>query len=306
MNLRKAALLASVSTGLLIPTAQAGLVFSDNLSSSSGWTVLGDADTDAEFGYNYSADGIPAAPNGSDTVGLKLQANIATGTVATVAAVRPLGVSGTPYRVSFDVWSNYALAGAGTTEFAGGGVGHDGVTAGLSGASLLIAGDGGSTRDYRLYKNDGEQFIESLQYNSAFASTNGSDPAIAAAIVGTAPPVGQAQVGSPSDGAIAFQWITMFIDVDPTAGLSTYTLLAGANTLEIGTINANIGDPVGLEGNVALIYSDLFASLADTPSLQFGVFDNVTVETMDAVPEPSVAMLLGVCGFGFLIRRRRA
>ncbi|MCB1095048.1 MAG: PEP-CTERM sorting domain-containing protein [Verrucomicrobiae bacterium] len=303
MNFRKAALLASVSTWLLLPAAHAGLVFSDNLSSSANWTVLGDADTDATFGYDYSADGIPAAPNGADTIGLKLQANITSGTVATVAAVRSTGISGTPYRVSFDVWSNYAIAGAGTTEFAGGGVGHDGVTAGLNGASLLVTGDGGSSRDIRLYKGGSEQFIESLQYNPAFATNNGSEPAIAAAIVGTAPPVGQAQTGTASNGAAAFQWITMFIDVDPTAGQSTFTLSAGGNTLEIGTIDSNIGDPVAMDGGVALIYSDLFASLADTPSLQFGVYDNVTVET---IPEPSVAALLGFCGLGFLVRRRRA
>lgn len=305
MKLKRAALLASVTTGFLLPAANAGLVFSDDLSTDANWTILGDADTAGTFGYDYSADGIPSAPNGTGTTGLKLEANLTGGAAAAVAAVHPLGFSGTPYRVSFDVWSNYALAGSGTTEFAGGGVGHDGTTLGRSGASLLITGDGGSSRDYRLYKGVSEQFVESLQYNGSFASNNGSEPAIAAAIVGTAPPAAQAQVGTPSDGAAAFQWITMQIDVDPTAGLSTFTLLTDSTSLEIGTINSNVGDPVGLEGNVSLVYADLFNSLADTPALQFGIYDNVNIETVDVIPEPSSALLLTLSGLGFFLRRRR-
>ncbi|MGK0189054.1 MAG: hypothetical protein ACI9R3_004871 [Verrucomicrobiales bacterium] len=303
MKLKKAALAAlSVTTGLLLPTAHAGLVFADDLSTDTNWTVLGDADTAATFGYDYSANGIPSAPNGTGTVGLKLEANIAGAAAAGVAAVRSTGISGTPYRVSFDVWSNYALAGSGTTEFAGGGVGHDGATLGSNGASLLITGDGGSSRDYRLYKDSNEQFIASLQYNASFATNNGSEPLIAAAIVGTAAPAGQAQVGTPSDGAAAFQWITMHIDVDPTAGQSKFTLLADGNTLEIGTLDSSVGDAVNMDGSVSLVYADLFSSLADTPGLQFGVFDNVSVES---VPEPTSAMLLSMCGLGFFFRRRR-
>ena len=161
----KSNLLLPIAASVIgLGSAQAGLVFVDDLSSGAAWSVAGDADSNSTFGYDYSADGIPSAPNGSGTTGLKLEANLANGVAAQVAAVRSLGFSGTPYRVTFDMWTNFSIADGSSTEFSGGGVGHDGVTAGRSGAVLLVTGDGGSSRDYRLYKDTGEQFFASLQY----------------------------------------------------------------------------------------------------------------------------------------------
>lgn len=61
------------------------------------------AHTASTFNYDYSADGIPSAPNGSGTSGLKLEANLANGVTDEIAVVHSLGFSGTPYRVTFDM-----------------------------------------------------------------------------------------------------------------------------------------------------------------------------------------------------------
>ena len=61
-----------------IPAASAQIVFTDNfdLNSSLGYTITADPDTNATFAFNYSALGIPSAPNsiGGTTLGLKLEA----------------------------------------------------------------------------------------------------------------------------------------------------------------------------------------------------------------------------------------
>jgi len=49
--------------------------FVDDMSAQGAWTVEADPDTTFQFGYDYSADGLPAAPSGSDTTGLKLTVN---------------------------------------------------------------------------------------------------------------------------------------------------------------------------------------------------------------------------------------
>jgi len=313
MHTRKALLLFA-APGLLSSNALATIAFTDDLSANTRFTVVGDADSNATFGYDYSADGIPSAPNGTGTLGLKMEANLANGVAAEVAAVTPLGFSNSPYRVTFDMWSNFSIADGSSTEFAGGSVGHDGVATGRNGATLIATGDGGSSRDYRLYKNKGEQFFASLQYGPTLSSNNGSDPILSAAFLGLPAPAAQGQAGTSDAGDTAFQWITMQIDVDPFAvlqgttndlGTATFTMTSHASGLsvEIGTVdNSNGGTVVGMEGNFAFVYADLFSSLANDPQYQFGIFDNLVVEQ---IPEPSSSLLIGLAGAALFLRRRR-
>ncbi len=70
----------------------------------------------AEFAFDYSTFGIPAAPGSSDTLGLRLRANIPGGAASPVTT-RPAGVTsglsvsptgkdfGTNYRMSGTTWS---------------------------------------------------------------------------------------------------------------------------------------------------------------------------------------------------------
>jgi hypothetical protein len=107
--------------------ASAALLYSDNFNvdDSASWTsnvaptgatVAGQQQ--ATFAYDYSAMGIPAAPGSSDTLGLRLRANI-PGSAAAPVTTRPgqtqsgLSVSptgqnfGTNYSVVFYAWSNF-------------------------------------------------------------------------------------------------------------------------------------------------------------------------------------------------------
>ena len=52
-------------------------------------------------------------------------------------------------------------------------------------------------------------------------------------------------------------------------------------------------------GDIALVFTDPFGSVAGNADLAFGVFDNLVV-----VPEPSAGLLL-MCGIGALFLRRR-
>lgn len=302
-------LMAGIAAGLCLGSAQGQVLFTSDLDSGTGFTVLGTADTTSEFGYDYSADGITAAPNGTGTTGLKLTANngdaVAAG--AEIVAVADLVITAPIYSVKVDAWVNavgpFPGGGAGSTEFGGIGIGHDGTTVGRNGGSFLYTGDGGSSRDYRLYKDINEQFVASGQY--AVVSNNQSDVAIAAAFPGLAPPVAQGDATLTNDGTGGFQWMTLEAVVNVAAGTATYSLTSdtSGNTVTIGTLDSNLGDTFGLTGQASIFYGDLFSSIAGDANLAFGVFDNFSVT---AVPEPTSLALLGVGSLAMLRRRRGA
>ena len=80
-------------------------------------------------------------------------------------------------------------------------------------------------------------------------------------------------VGITSDPGIAE--VRMFVQGDPAnPNVPPIELL-------IGTIdNSNGGDVVNMTGKPAVVYSDLFSSVSDTPQFSFGVFDNFVVEQL--------------------------
>jgi hypothetical protein len=303
---------------MICGTVHGQVLFSDGFDSDANWTTQGTADTTAQFGYDYSTMGIPPSPNGGGTtVGLRMTANETSGAANEISAL-PTGltVSGL-YEIQFDFWANangpFPDGGGGSTEFIGGGAGFNGGEPGRDGASLIVTGEGGSSRDYRLYKNSGEQFIESEQYNPALESTNGSDPVFAAAFPGqSAPSLQQSnyaqQTGSTRDGSAGFAWRTMKILVDSDAvgvgatndpGIARFEI----DGLWIGTVdNSNGGAVVDMTGGVGVIYADLFDSVSDNAELSFGLFDNFVVTQ---VPEPAGLTLLGLGGLLVLLTRRR-
>ncbi|MBN2447399.1 MAG: PEP-CTERM sorting domain-containing protein [Phycisphaerae bacterium] len=288
--------------------APGDILYSSDLDTGAGFTVYADADSLYQFGYDYSAMGIPAAPNGGGTTtGLYTAVNLTGAAAAGLHAVTDLSATG-QYKVEFDMWANVPHTN-GTTEFIGGGVGHLAGAATLDGAELIITGEGGSSYDYRLYKNTGLQYPASGQYAAPGGSNNNSDPYYAGFGGGVAPLYQQSTYGAPATplaaGTIGFDWHTMTIEVFPDVLGSGVTSDLGVayfylDDLLIGHIdNSNGGTVVNMEGGIDLAYVDLYASAADPSALAFGVFDNFVVTE---IPEPASLLLIAL---GALVLRRR-
>src|SRR6185503_15650912 len=71
------------------------------------------AQQSAEFAFDYSAFGIPAAPNSADTAGLRLRANVPPDTTRPTQVLSGLSLSptgqnfGTNYKMTVYAWSNF-------------------------------------------------------------------------------------------------------------------------------------------------------------------------------------------------------
>lgn len=308
-------LLAAFCVALLSDTVSAQL-FRDQMNDGSGWGINQGPDTDssATFGYDYSADGIPEAPHsvgGDDaTTGVKLEAN--NGDFIDSAAfftLYPTGQNFTgDYRLRFDQWQNYdadeaAGAAVGTTEFSGGGIGYDNVTADIaSGAQAISTGDGGSSNDWRAFKSPPQFFIPDADmvagdHNASAAHYSDFLPSVA-------PPVSQGQSASSAAGSPGFQWITWEFGV---IGDQVTILIEKPNGDRLNIVRYDKTDTsdgsagVNTDGNISLFYADFFSSITPRPDLTFGIIDNVVVN----VPEPATLGLLSLGLFGLVSRRFR-
>jgi len=299
-------------------------IFTDDLSSGTNWTIVQDSDASALFGFDYSTKGVPTAPNGSDTVGLKFEVNNNAGSANSIVAINNNGAYTGQYTFRVDAWLNWAPAGGGigtgTTEFIGVSVGHDGSAALPLGGTLLFSSDGDSgATDYRLHKEGDQLQSESGQYAAGdiAGARNNSDPHYANAFpaidIAAAVPA-QGTFGTNAAGAGGFQWMTINVEVDTDAvGTTGNTSDAGfarvsmrsdnsGNTIEIGTIDNSNGDTffaANLDGSVGLIMADIFSSVAVNPAFSFGIFDNVQVLS-GLVPLPDDSLAGDFNGSGFV------
>ncbi len=144
---------------------------------------------------------------------MKTEANLASPGTLEAITLYPLGENfAGNYQLRFDAWTNYDADervngdSAGTTEFLGGGVGYDNVTADVaSGAQLIATNDGGSGSDWRTFKSPPQFFVSAAAMEAG--DRNGATAYYSDFLPGVAPPMEQAQVSFPAGiaGSSVFQ-----------------------------------------------------------------------------------------------------
>ncbi len=263
---------------LLLPVFGTGqtLLFEEDFDSTDlgPFTVLQtDAgDTEVESGYDYSAASIPAAPNGSGTLGLRTACNIASGATQAVNLYLPTPVTVSRFQVQVDIWLSFADSG--TTEHTGVGIfgsgtkinsptiygtlptDTDGLTFGYNSDSdearsdlYLALGDAAGPTDVGLWSNPDDS-TPLAQYSTAPYY----DPV---ADLGTVDIFGE-------------QWITV-----------TITYLEGLVTVQMDDllVVSYVDFSLATSGNnlVYLVHTDPFGSIANLTADSFCIFDNLKV-----------------------------
>gem|GEM_PF-2283788 len=277
-----------------------GVLFADdfNIDSSAHWTLRTAGQTRTTFAYDYSVDGIPPAPRGAGTRGLKLEANMTQGFVSAVTASPNDRFFAGEYVLTFDMWMNangpFPAGGTGSTEFISAGIGYNGVAVnntGLTGSGgwFAVSSEGGATRDYRVHKNGAEQLPATGQFlaGTYASANNNSDPyylvRFPAINVPLAVPLQTAaypqQTGTTAAGAVAFAWR------DVTITVASNTAQWEIDGHVIATLTTTSGD-FPLAGNISLGYVDPFVSISNNAALSFGIIDNVKVLPLSSGTSP--------------------
>jgi hypothetical protein len=292
-------------------------------SSISGDTASqSDAGGAADFYFDYSTVGIPAAPGGSSTRGMRIQANLpatngGAGTFSGSTA-SPLGLTlPSEYKLSAYVWLNtvgpFPLGGSGSTQLGNVTVGASGTVADFAGGTLKgvqfsTTMDGQSTQDWRAYNASGAVLgtasgvyaasgttgmANSNAYYSVFSDgTNLQAPAAQISLYPN-------QTGNLAAGVAGFKW--RLWEVTRTNDQITWSV---DGTL-IATVPASLFPAAWGGDNISFGTADITAgSSTDTLAndLQFTLVDNITVSS---VPEPASLSLLGLGAAALFGRRRR-
>jgi hypothetical protein len=292
-----------------------------NVDDTANWTVLpstGANTTDyvADFFYDYSGIGVPAAPSGTGTRGLKMTANNSSGVFGGITT-SPNGQSFSGnYTVTFDMWQNYVgplgIGGSGTTQFTQYGIGTAGTATqwiGSASKDSVTFGttlDGGSATDYRAYSSAANTSYPNgnAVYQAPGGQINNSN-AYYAVYAPQAAPANQVtlysgQAGSTDPGETSFKWRQVKIEV--INGVA-YWSIDGLPLAKVDLSTVTLGG-----GNILLGHSDTNATSstdANRVALNVTLIDNISVTD---VPEPCTLLLyaLGAIGSLFVRRRRSA
>jgi len=277
------------------------------VDSTANWVMNnGPSDAAADYYFDYSTVGIPAAPNGSGTRGMKLQANLANG-VFSGMSVSPTGQDfAGDYVVEFDWWANFngpfPGGGSGSTNLSTFGIGTAGTTPQWSGGvqdSVWFGGtgDGGSSADWRAYSSaagtgyaDGSPVYPYTTRNNtnAYFAGFGNVEAPAAQLALYPQQTGFTAVGS---GGMVWHHVTI-----EKAGTTAVWKVDGLLMATIDLTTVTLGG-----GNIFFGHSDINATSSTDPNdsaLLFTLIDNINV-----TPEPTSLALLALGGL--LAWRRR-
>jgi hypothetical protein len=272
---------------------------------TASWTVNnGPSDYAANFFFDYSTVGIPAAPGGTGTRGMKLQANLNNGIFGGMSA-SPIGQSfAGDYTVEFDWWENFngpfPASGSGSTNLGTYGIGTAGATAQWPGGTqdsvwFAGSGDGGTAADYRAYSTAAPTGYLDGSPVFPFTTRNNTNAYFAGFGLKTAPAAQLAlypqQSGTTAVGTAGMAWHHIVIaKAGTTATWKMDNLLMA--TIDLTTVTLG-------GGNIFFGHSDINAGSSADPlraDLLFTLIDNVIV-----TPEPGSLLVLAL---GLLLRRR--
>jgi hypothetical protein len=310
--------------------ASAAVVLSDNFNTAASaanyTTVATDATSSfATFAYNYSAMGIPSAPNSGDgsTLGVKLDANFSAPNAPEGITLFTNGSYTGDYIVKFDGWLNvngpFPDGGNGSTNYLTAGVGSDGVTNNFvantgKGGWTAVNGENGSGIDYRFYKDATLQGVATAQYAAgtaadarsglnAYYSSLGSVDVTNFPVQGDNNGGPDQQNGTSFAGSFGMDWHEVQLVVDANGGTGGAASMKWiVDGLLIGTLDAGANGAFSAAGRVALGYSDPSANLSDNPPLSFALIDNLSITV---IPEPGSLALFGLAAASLVGIRRR-
>jgi hypothetical protein len=309
-------LLVTMGVCVLAAPALGALYTEDfNVDPTANWTVnAGPGDHTVDFFYDYSAIGVPAAPNGTGTRGLKMTANNSSGVFGGFS-VSPTGESFSGnYTVECDMWLNYVgplgPGGSGTTQLGQFGIGTAGNVSMWPGAavkeSVTFAStlDGGSAADYRAYSSAAPTSYASgnavyMHPGNPTGLINDSAAYYMASFPAQSAPAAQlglypGQTGSTNAGEASFTWRRGKIEV--LGGFATWSI-DGFQIARVDLSTVTLGG-----GNILFGHADTNSSSSADPNdflLNVTLIDNVLV-----TPEPASLALLGLGGLALLRRRR--
>jgi len=307
---------ATLALGLVASPAFAGL-YSENfeVDPTANWAInvgptATPTDAAANFFFDYSSVGIPAAPSGAGTRGMKLQANLSAGIFGGMSA-SPTGQDFTgDYTVAFDWWANFnggfPAGGSGSTNLSTYGIGTSGTIpqwpGGIQDSAWFAATlDGNSASDWRAYSSAAPTSYAdaSTVYAAAGAGNRNNTHAYYASLGSNTAPAAQLalfpqQTGTTNVGSAGMEWHQVVMA--KTGTTATWTV----DSLLIATIDLSTVTLAG--GNVFFGHSDTNAGSStdvNDAALLFTLIDNISV-----VPEPATLGLIVLGGMALLRRRR--
>ena len=297
-KLLRLSLAAAAVVAFTQPSSAQQVLYSENFETdvAANWNINAPSARDtADFGFDYSTVGIPAAPGATTTRGLRLGANRPIGGTAarTGVSVSPKDQSFTgSYVMEFDMWANFPgpapAGGAGSTQLTGGGIltsgtvpNHDTAAASPIGDAIWFAvtGESGATLDFRAYFNGINQTDPSLYqagglgHELAYYQTNFPGGVSAPAAQVAAFP---SQTGQTGNGSVGWKWRHVTITKD--GDIVTWDI----DNVRISTVDL-VANGVATGGNnILLAHSDInaTATTAALDPVHFGLIDNLRVTTL--------------------------